>query len=367
MNGDDLSADVPISAQEINSLIDTGLGPIFYHLLARSGAASEIDKQMKLKSSDMTARVLTAEQFEGVNRVIDTLLTRDIDVVILKGTSFALNYYPEPHMRTMGDIDILLSPEKISAAEQALVDEGFQKTQGQPGFDYDKHIHSPPLFHPERKIWIELHRRLLPARFPSSQESPLNLHRAEKYIQETHVGPHVVHRFQLEFDLLYLANSWCFDLTGGLHPGLRRGLVDCTLLLKSVELHFDWDTVLRWSKDTLAGACLYVLLSYLVRCDVYLDSDQICASLHRQQNYINSRSLDIIHHRIEKHLGTFDQSGSILTTNITTSVIDALIRKNAAWKNILAIPGSILFPRREPRRFRLGYQMGRLGSVMKLK
>ena len=367
MHDTDFSTDVPMSAQDIDTVIRSGLGPVFYHLLARSGVASEIDRHMKLKAADITARVLTAEQSQNIIRTIETLRINDVDVVILKGTSFALNFYPEPHLRTMGDVDLLLPPEKITASEQALVNDGFQKKEPQPGFDYDKHIHSAPLFHAERKIWIELHRSLLPTRFPSSQESPLNLDAIKMNIQQTNFGPHVVHRFRPEFELLYLANGWCFDLTRGIGPGLRRSLVDCTLLLKIADPHMDWDTVLRWSKDTLSGACLLVLLSYLVRSGVYADHRNICESLLRNQNYVTSLTLRIMHSRIEKHLVLFEAFGPVLTSRVTASLFDAMIRKNAAWKNILAIPGSILFPRREPRRYQLRYQLDRLGNAMKRK
>lgn len=362
-----LPSNVSVSEPHIDAVVRSGLGPIFFHLLARSGNLSEIDKQMKLKASDITARILTAEQFRNVGRVLELLSERNVGVVVLKGASFALKYYPEPHLRTMGDIDLLLSPDEISLAEQALADEGFRKVHDRASVNYDEHIHSAPLFHPNRKIWIELHRRLLPAGFPASQEDPLNLKQVEIYLEDAQVGAHVVRRFRPEFELFYLASSWCFDLTNGVNPGLRRGLVDSTLLLKSAGKNINWENIIRWSKDTLAGASLYVLLSYLVRCNVYDDSEEVCKSLRRQQNYVNSRSLDLIHRRLEKHLVGFEEFGPLFTANITTSVMDALIRKDTAWKNLLAIPGSILFPRREPRRFQLRYQLDRLGTALKLQ
>jgi|GEM_PF-2352945 len=361
------SSNVSISELHIDAVVRSGLGPIFFHLLAGSGNLSEIDKQMKLKASDITARILTAEQFQNVARVIELLLSRDVDIIVLKGTSFALKYYPEPHLRTMGDIDLLLSPDKISSAEEALVNDGFEKSRTLAGVNYDEHIHSAPLFHPDRKIWIELHRRILPAHFPASQENPLNLKQLEKHLEDAQVGPQVVRRFRPEFELFYLASSWCFDLTNGVNPGLRRGLVDCALLLKSAAKRFDWDSILRWSKNTLAGASLYILLSYLVRCSVYNDGEKICNALRCQQNFVNSKSLELIHRRLEKHLVGFEEFGPLFTSNVTTSLMDALIRKNAAWKNLLAIPGSIMFPRREPRRFQLRYQLGRLGTAFKLE
>lgn len=369
MNDSDFSDEIPMSAQNIDSVINSGLGPFFNYLLTRSGIASGIDRQLKLKASDITARILTTEQFQNITAVLDSLRCNDVevDIVILKGVSFALNYYPEPHLRTMADVDLLLLPEKIDACEQALINTGFQKQQPRPGFDYDKHIHSAPLFHPERKVWIELHRRLLPGHFSSSQESPLNLDAIERNTQEFQLGPHLVHRFRPEFELLYLANGWCFDLTRAIRPGLRRGLVDCTMLLRRAESDMDWDTVLHWSKDTLAGACLYVLLSYLVRSGVYIDNKKICDSLNRQQRYVDSNTLRIMHGRIEKHLVLFQDFGPVLTSRVTASLFDALLRKNAAWKNILSIPGSILFPRREPRRFEIRYQLDRVRNVLKRK
>jgi hypothetical protein len=360
----DYRAHVPMSASSIDIVIASGLGPIFYHVLARSGAAIQIDRQMKLKAADITARVMSAEQFQNVERTIGVLHQNDVNIIVLKGVSFALRFYPEPHMRVMGDVDLLLPPQKIPTAEQILLADGFRKLQPRPGLNYDQHIHSAPLFHPSMKLWIELHRELMPSSFPSSQESPLNLDSIGRNIQRARVGPHTVHRFRLEFELLYLANSWCRDLTDRFDAGTRRCLVDCVLLLKAIERRdFDWDVVMRWSQGTHSGACLLVLLSYLIRSGAYIDNGNICESLMRNQKFVNRFTLRLMHNRIEKHLVLFEDFGPVLSEHVTPIVFEALLRKRPGWANVLAIPGSVLFPNRESRRFELAYQLGRIRSL----
>ena len=72
----------------------------------------------------------------------------------------------------------------------------------------------------------------------------------------------------------------------------------------------------------------------------------------------------LMHKRIEKHLVNLCAFGPMASPTTTSSLFDALIRKEAAWKNLLAVPGNILFPRREERRFELSYQISRIRSAM---
>ena len=83
MNDSDFSDEIPMSAQNIDSVINSGLGPFFNYLLTRSGIASGIDRQLKLKSSDITARILTTEQFQNITAVLDSLRCNDVEVDIV--------------------------------------------------------------------------------------------------------------------------------------------------------------------------------------------------------------------------------------------------------------------------------------------
>ena len=52
-------------------------------------------------------------------KLLDSFRIQDIPVVVLKGTS-AAQYYPNPHFRTMGDIDLLVKPEDYDRAANHL-------------------------------------------------------------------------------------------------------------------------------------------------------------------------------------------------------------------------------------------------------
>jgi len=365
MTGAQFNADISVTAQDIDDFVRSGLGPIFYRVLKRSERLAEIDTDMKLKASDLTSRAISAEQFINVGTVIELLQSNDIDPVLLKGASFATRYYPEPHLRVMGDIDLLLPQDRISEAQNILMRKGFEKLEPVPGMDYETHIHSAPLFHPDRNFWVELHRSLLSETFSASQEMPLDLSTVDDEVESFDLGELHAKRFRTEFELVYLAAGWCSDLTHGFaKTGLQRSLFDCTLILKTGEDRLNWNDILKWSNATLLGASLYILLSFLKRIGVFADSDNHCEVLGRQQNYVNAVSLRLMHNRIERHLVRFGSYGRLASPFTTSNMFDALIRKNAAWRNLAAVPGNILFPRREPRRYELNYQVSRLQSAL---
>ena len=71
-----------------------------------------------------------------------------ISYVVLKGSAAAI-YYPEPLRRTLGDIDILVTPGDYEKAKQALEANGYAR-----GSEDDRHIH-----YLKNNATIELHER----------------------------------------------------------------------------------------------------------------------------------------------------------------------------------------------------------------
>lgn len=368
MTGADFGAEILVSARNIDQIIQAGLGPVFYRLMQKSDIAQKIDPEQKLRASDITSRFLTAEMLENIESIIGQLQDHDIDPVILKGVSFATRYYEEPHLRVMADIDLLLPRRQIRAAEQLLLQDGYVTESPAPDIDYSEHIHSAPLFHPDRKLWFELHRSLINSQFASSREAPLDLSDPEPQIERFQLGAISVRRFRPEFELLYLATGWCFDLTGSFgRPGLQRGLVDGTLILKTCGDKLDWDLLLRWSAGTFSGACLYVLLSFLKQVGAFPDRENVCQALAESQHFVNATNLNIMHGFVERHLVRFENYGRYLTRPTIGNLFAALLQKEPAWKNLLAVPGNILFPRHETRRYNPQYHFGRIRSVLKRK
>lgn len=88
---------------------------------------------------------------------------QDIDFITLKGGWLAYHIYPDPALRPMRDIDILVAPHQAEAAWQCLFAAGFV-----PGKDDGKdiaekmaeHRHLTPLRAPDNGPSVEIHFRL---------------------------------------------------------------------------------------------------------------------------------------------------------------------------------------------------------------
>ncbi len=120
--------------------------PIIYSLIKdkTDGAADKYFSQIIAKN----IRVEYAH-----NEVHRILIENNIPYVILKGMASA-SFYSEPMLRTMGDVDVLVSPENISKADKFLKSIGFVTTDDINGDDM--HIG----YKRKDGISCELHRRI---------------------------------------------------------------------------------------------------------------------------------------------------------------------------------------------------------------
>ncbi|MBE3577678.1 MAG: nucleotidyltransferase family protein [Limnochordales bacterium] len=114
-----------------------------------------------------------------VGAVADILSRAGCHWVLLKGAGFAATAYPEPWLRTCGDIDVLVAADELELVHEALVQQGFRQDQ-----EYDIRAlarkvragrarlqHFPPYFRPTGdsilpRITVEVHHRLTAAGEP---------------------------------------------------------------------------------------------------------------------------------------------------------------------------------------------------------
>ena len=86
-----------------------------------------IPKETKLVGREQYYHVIT--QFIHIlyeqNELIHLFAEHDIPCAILKGTAAAI-YYPEPHNRTMGDVDFIVAPECFDTAAELMVRNGYK-------------------------------------------------------------------------------------------------------------------------------------------------------------------------------------------------------------------------------------------------
>lgn len=119
--------------------------------LVYSFIKDKLDNNADKHFSQIIAKNIRVEY--GHNEVHRVLTKNNIPYVVLKGVASA-SYYKEPMLRTMGDIDILVSPDNIANADALLKSMGFVTTDDIDGDDM--HIG----YKRKDGVACELHRRI---------------------------------------------------------------------------------------------------------------------------------------------------------------------------------------------------------------
>ena len=141
-----------------------GLGPILrWRLLARksplplpTGFLERLDHRHR------AALMAALRRQRDLVQTIGLLKAIGIPTVALKGAYLAFHVYPDPALRTMSDLDVLVPEPQALAAFAQLLDNGFERDNAVRG-DARAHLrlrkHLPPLRAPGGTL-IELHHRL---------------------------------------------------------------------------------------------------------------------------------------------------------------------------------------------------------------
>jgi hypothetical protein len=358
-DGERLDDAVQADIGTIEWLIRSGLGPLLYRLRPADGFEGVPRAVALLHGADLTSRVLTGDLIVAVEEIIIALRRAGIEPILLKGIAFASRYYDEPHLRVMGDVDVLVSPEAIDRSVDTVRRLGFETVE-KPGHSLH---HAPPLRHAGRDIRLELHHALLPPTSPASDDAPLNPSSlASQRVVEPFASTTASY-LASECELMLIAAGWCRDLAGWL--GVRatpRPLADIVTLVRNCGDGLDWDRIEYWSRDTFTGACAAVVLACLDRMGAWRGPARLPARLLDTQPFVNRASLRVILGVLDHHVLRNARPAQFLSPNVLKTVLDSLFSARPAWRNLAHVPVNIAFPRGEPRRFQPGYVLRRMGA-----
>ncbi|PLK27382.1 nucleotidyltransferase family protein [Novosphingobium sp. TH158] len=136
------------------------LGPLLHHLHAANGRVPEPlaeSWRAAYRASAIAAMACRAE----LDRTCSVLEAAGMRPIALKGAWLAWQAYPDPALRPMRDIDLLLAPHEVAAAQDLLVAQGYVADPAELSLEdmlrLDKHL--PGLTSP-RGVRVELHHRL---------------------------------------------------------------------------------------------------------------------------------------------------------------------------------------------------------------
>ncbi|MEM7345963.1 MAG: nucleotidyltransferase family protein [Chloroflexota bacterium] len=147
-----------------------GMGPLIYSHLHASTIAYPAEIKRQLKGLYLRHRYANATRAKVLTEVIEAYQHAGIEMLVLKGAALAHHVYPQPGLRPMRDIDILVKKSQARQAQTVLADLGFNAPLP-PEHDLpDKHLISASRTSQGLMTSIEVHHNLYSdlARFPST-------------------------------------------------------------------------------------------------------------------------------------------------------------------------------------------------------
>ncbi|HEV3400955.1 MAG TPA: nucleotidyltransferase family protein [Acidimicrobiales bacterium] len=151
------------------------LGPLLHRRVALPDEAPDhVSERLELDYLETAARNLyLLDQLTVIQQALDA---EGIRAMPLKGAALVQTVYPEPALRPMRDLDILVAPSMIARAQQAVVALGFRAVppvagvEGSEGWMATHHHHLPALVSPGEVFAVELHHHIVGPSDPSHFE-----------------------------------------------------------------------------------------------------------------------------------------------------------------------------------------------------
>lgn len=354
---------VHLDSVTIRWAVHVGLGPFVSHTCRRllvniDGPKSED----MLRSADLVAKVGMSDALDSLEELLAASADLASEIILLKGISTCQYLYSEPYLRTIGDIDLLISVQRRQQLETLLVDLGYRQQSSRPAEFYKKHHHSMPFVHPTKHIWLEVHTALL-----SDQSVALDRVFSSSHIQ-TQVVPmlfrgHKTNRLTYEQELVYIATHWglerkCF--AGGVIP-----LIDMIYLIQKHGHELDWNHIVVSLEGSQAAVYVNLMLSFLQKHGLIFLPATVMKRLTSAQKYLLGLNEFILHKLIDNYSIRGRHLGRITTETNLSNVWKTLLRPRAAWRNFLKLPWNILFAPENPRRFSPSFQFTRIFRLLR--
>jgi hypothetical protein len=304
--------------------VATGFGPLLYHVTRGDDQREGSSLWPRVHSAHLTARLTAVEQQDAITEIVDACAARGCTLTLLKGICVAHQLYPEPGLRPMRDIDVLVRDADLGAVEAVLAALGYRQRSEAPDGFYESHHHTMPFFDSRRNVWVEVHRRLSSPRRGRAVEDVLAPEHVTANLEPADFMGRPVTRLGRELQLVHLATHWAsrFQVVGGAIP-----LLDVIYLLQRAPR---WDRVLdSLAHAPLSAAHLHALLTYLARRSLApVPSAHLDALASRQRSF-GATSLRLVHRVIDRYLLDGAAPGRVLSED----------RLRIAWNTFFA-PGS---------------------------
>jgi hypothetical protein len=147
-----------------------GLAPRLARSLVVSGATQSVPRDVdeRLQSAYLATMARNLFLRSELQRVVEELRRRDVEVLLLKGAALVPLVHRDPGVRPMEDLDLLVRREDVARADEVIRSLGYVASASPPVADtghgsdrlrFEPH-HLPALVRPDGRATIELHHKL---------------------------------------------------------------------------------------------------------------------------------------------------------------------------------------------------------------
>ncbi len=341
----DLALDT-FSSHETDWAIKTGLGPLLSRSTRDDPNRTASEHFAAVHGADLTARVLSGETLDAATEILEACSLRGPLVGLLKGISICDQYYPEPHLRPMGDIDLLVDREAVAQFEATLIRLGYERKSPYPPSFYSAHHHTCPFFRAATEDWVEVHVALLPPRSSPGRDPVFAPTSIAGELRASSFRGYPVRRLSAELQVVFLATHWGFELeiTHALVPMLDL------LFLLGQSPSLDWDKILGWLEGSAATAAyVYLLLSFLDRHELLELDSEVLGTLRAMQRPLRSPNLPLAWRLLERYAFQGKAFGALMTERNFDVTWRTLLLPDSPFRNLWRLPWRLI-----PDRFRIG-------------
>ena len=326
---------------DIRWAITTGLGPLLFRAIAGGPSLADPSLTMTLKAADLTARVETGEKIDAMCEIIDACTETTPPLVLLKGISTSTQYYPEPHLRSMADIDVLVEERFIGAVESVLLNLEYSRPSKVWSEFYQTHHHTAPFYDPRRDVWVEIHRRLLPRRTKSAQSEVFSLENVTKELRLSQFQGRAVRRLSDELQIIYTSAHWAqqLQINGGL-----MAMLDIVYIIKHVGHTLDWSKIIGWVKLSPAAIEFSLLLAYLAHHEVVVIDRDIIRRLTSADDAFTEEKLRLLFWLTDRYIAQGRPFDLIFSLRNVSIIWQTLISTQSLAEAFVLLPLRLVLP-----------------------
>ncbi|MDP8961428.1 MAG: nucleotidyltransferase family protein [Actinomycetota bacterium] len=142
-----------------------GLEGHLLDVIVRGGLLTTDEQREQAQRAHTEAIALAVLHENELTRAVDVLTEAGIDYRVVKGSALAHLAYPNPSLRLVADIDLLVPSAHIDAATGALTANGAERTGRQFRYGLDRRLWRTVTFKLPSGAQLDLHRTLAPAPF----------------------------------------------------------------------------------------------------------------------------------------------------------------------------------------------------------